>query len=471
MSPTSRAISPESGTAASPPERRPLVVAVEMGYGHLRAARPLAMALGEAIVHVDRAPLAGPDEQRLWRRVRRAYETTSRLSTLPWVGAPLRWALERVTSIPHLHPYRDLSAPTRGVRALDRLVRRELGRGLVEELRRSGRPLLTTFYSPAIVADRAGIEDVFCVVTDTDVNRIWAPVDPRRTRIRYLVPTHRASRRLQSYGVPPERITFTGFPLPDELVGGPDLAILTRNLAGRIVRLDPRREFRRERPEELAHFLGPLPAAEEGRPPLLTFAVGGAGAQAQLARAFLPSMRRDVEEGRLRLALVAGVKPRVREIFEEALREAGLEASLGRGVEVLHQAEAEAYFERMSELLARTDVLWTKPSEMVFYAALGLPLVCSAPVGVHERNNRRWVREAGAGFKQRDPRFAAEWLADMLADGSLAAAAWAGFMRLPKFGTYRILDALGARLQAPGGPSTMRGCSAPSPPPTGSSSS
>jgi hypothetical protein len=60
------------------------------------------------------------------------------------------------------------------------------------------------------------------------------------------------------------------------------------------------------------------------------------------------------------------------------------------------------------------------------------------------------VREAGAGVKQRDPRFAAEWLEDMLGDGSLAAAAWSGFLRLPKFGLYRILESvLGATRGAP----------------------
>ena len=78
--------------------------------------------------------------------------------------------------------------------------------------------------------------------------------------------------------------------------------------------------------------------------------------------------------------------------------------------------------------------------ELVFYAALGLPLVLAAPVGVHERYNLRWVREAGAGLKQREVRFAAEWFTDWLADGLLAAAAWAGYMQLPKFGLYRILE-------------------------------
>ncbi len=427
------------------PAPKPLVAAVEMGYGHLRAARSLADALGEPLVLADRAPLAAPAEQRLWRRARLAYETTTRLSQLPLVGAPLRWALDELTAIPHLHPVRDLSAPTRAVLALHRLIEKDLGSGLLEELRRTGRPLLTTFYSPAILADCAGVSDVFCVVTDTDVNRIWAPRDARQSRIRYLVPTPRAGRRLRQYGVPADHIHCTGFPLPDALLGGPELGALRRNLTSRLVRLDPTGAFRREHPEELAHFLGPLPAWEDCEPPLLTFAVGGAGAQAGLARLFLPSLRRSVQEGRLRVALVAGTKPQAKAAFEEALRAAALHDAPPGGAVVLYEPEVDRYLDRMNELLARTDVLWTKPSEMTFYAALGLPLVCASPVGAHERINRRWVRESGAGVKQRDPRFAGEWLSEMLVDGALAAAAWAGYMRLPKFGLYRILEAVGDR--------------------------
>ncbi len=423
----------------------PLVVAVDMGYGHLRAARPLAEALGVPLLHVDRPPLAAPDEQKLWRRVRSGYEAVSRLSQVRGVGAPLRWMLDAVTSIPHLHPYRDLSRPTRGALTLERLVRRNLGQGLVEALRRTGAPLLTTFFSPAIAADRAGLESpIFCVVTDTDVNRVWAPVAPETTRIRYLVPTPRAARRLAAYGVPRHRITFTGFPLPERLVGGPRLGALRRHLVARLVRLDPGREFRRLFGEELAHFLGPLPPEEEGRPPLLVFAVGGAGAQAGLPRLFLPSLRGAIESGRLRVTLVAGVRGEVAARFGEAVQRSGLEGSLGRGLDVLHRASLDDYLERFEVLLAETDVLWTKPSELTFYAALGLPLLCARPVGVHERYNRRWARENGAGLAQRDPRFAGHWLQDWLEDGTLAGAAWSGFARLPKFGLHRILEAVGA---------------------------
>jgi hypothetical protein len=429
-----------------------------MGYGHMRAATPLAQSLGTEVVQVDRPPLVGPEEERTWTRLRNAYETVSRLSQWPIIGAPLRFGLDSVTDIPRLYPYRDLSAPTRGVRTLENFIRRDLGLGLMERLRRTGQPLLTTFYSPAVVADRAGYDRIFCVVTDTDLNRIWAPMEPRRTRIHYLVPTARARRRLRAYGVPAERITETGFPLPDELVGGPSLATLKRNLAARIVRLDPSGEFRRSIPEELAHFLGALPREEEGRPATLVFAVGGAGAQADLAAAFLPGLRRALESGLLRVTLVAGTRGEVEDRFREVLADAGLEYLAGGPVEILRGKTFEEYYTRFNSLLTRADVLWTKPSELCFYAALGLPLLFSSPVGVHERYNRRWVRESGAGLKQRDPRVAAEWLTDWLADGLLAAAAWAGYMRLPKFGLYRILEAVGAGPQAriAGGPAALR---------------
>jgi len=435
--------SPSAPPAPVDDHTPPDVVAVDMGYGHLRAATPLAEALGVPLLQVDKPPLVDDEEERLWRRVRTAYEWVSRLSQLPLVGAPLRYLLDSITNIPRLHPYRDLSAPTRSVLTLERMLRRNLGKGLVARLAATSAPLLTTFYSPAIAADRAGLSRIYCVVTDTDLSRVWVPTRPRETRIQYLVPTRRAARRLQAYGVPAERITFTGFPLPEALVGGPSLPALKRNLAGRLVRLDPSGEFRRSMPEELAHFLGSLPREEEGKPVHLTFAVGGAGAQAGMVDAFLPGFRRALESGLVRLTLVAGLRPEVAARFQLAIRGAGMEALVGNGLDVLLEPTFPAYYARFNALLARTDVLWTKPSELVFYAALGIPLLLAPPVGVHERYNLRWVRENGAGLKQREARFAAEWFSDWLADGLLAAAAWSGYVQLPKFGLYRILEAVG----------------------------
>jgi hypothetical protein len=419
-----------------------------MGYGHLRAAQALADVVKQDVRYADRPPITDPDELGKWRRTRWFYESISRASQLGSFAGPLRSLLESVTSIPHLHPYRDLSAPTLGVKGLRSMMRDGLGRGLVDLLKREHAGLLTTFYAPAIAADAAGCPRVTCVVTDADVNRIWAPPDAVKSDIDFCVPSVRAKLRMQSYGVRPEKIHLTGFPLPGELLGGPSLVALRRNLGRRLLRLDPTGTFREAYRDEVGHFLGELPP-ETKAAPLVTFAVGGAGSQAPLALTLLESFQRDIGEGRLRLALVAATHEKLSEDFLEGIKKLGLSEHLGEGVRVLYEPDLLVYFRKFNELLAETDVLFTKPSEMTFFAALGLPLVFSWPVGVHERYNRRWAIEGGAGLKQRDPRFANEWIQEWLVDGTLAGAAWSGFMRLPKFGLYRILEQAGLRLPEP----------------------
>lgn len=418
----------------------PLVAALEMGYGHVRAAQALADAAGTEVVHVDRPPVAGADEQASWARARTVYEGLSRGARVPLVGSLLARAIDAVTAIDHLHPYRDLSRPDRAARALARLVDGGLGAGLAAELERSGRPLLATYFTPALAADRAGIANVHCVVTDADLARAWVAPEPARSGVVYLAPSRRAVRRLIAYGVPREHVRFTGFPLPPELLGGRDLETLRANLAARLVRLDADGLFREPRARELEAALGPLPEAEQGRPPLLVFAVGGAGAQGEIAVAALPGLRPLIEAGRLRLALVAGVRESVAEQFEEGLARHGLDRLGEQSPLVLHDPDFLAYYRRFNDLLAGADVLWTKPSEMTFYGALGLPLVLGPPLGVHERYNRRWARERGAALKQREARFASQWIIEWLEEGLLASAAWAGFQQLPSAGTWRILD-------------------------------
>ncbi|MEP0775531.1 MAG: hypothetical protein HRF46_14375 [Acidobacteriota bacterium] len=417
-----------------------VVAAVDMGYGHLRAAHALASALRQEVVEVDREPFASLAESKLWRHLRRGYTLLSRASQAPLVGGPLGRLLDGITQIPHLYPYRDLSSPTLAVEILNWLIQRGLGHNLVRHLKRSGDCLLTTFFAPALAAAAAGVPRVVCVVTDSDVNRVWAPRQPRGTPIEYCVPSERALRRLRAYGVPGSSIHVTGFPLPRELSGGEDGGEQQRRLAARLVRLDPAGAFREQYREELAHVLGRLPEAEEGRPPLLTFAVGGAGAQARIARSIIPSVAPSIREGRLRLALVAGVRAELAEQFDSWVVAAGLGGD--RDVEILFAPSLPAYFEAFNRLLERTDILWTKPSELTFFGAAGLALIFAPPVGAHERFNRRWAIQRGAGLKQYSPSTAGQWLGEWLQEGILAGAAWSAFRRLPRRGTTNILEVL-----------------------------
>ena len=416
------------------PTRTILVTAPSMGYGHLRAALSIAEALGVEPSRSDVPPLASPGDVKTWTRIRDLYESVSRLSTRRGIGVPATAFLEWITSIAPLHPERDLSAPTRSAHTMERHAAQGFLRQLVATLAALDATLVSTFYAEAIVADRAGRDRIHCVVTDSDVNRVWAPMRGDRSRIRYFAPTRRVVRRLRAYGVRPENVTFTGFPLPPSLVGNGDEGPLLRNLSARLARLDPNGRLRdRMRAKARGHLL-PAPRDASNRPPLVVFAIGGAGAQMDLARTLLHGLRDALRADRLRLALVAGT----REEVARRLRGFADDVGVGAQVSVLVEPDFASYYSAFNALLAEADVLWTKPGELVFYAGLGLPIVLAPAVGVQERANTRWVLDRGAAVPQGDPRHAGSWLPELIEDGVLAGAAFSGHLRLPYDGSRRI---------------------------------
>ncbi len=111
-----------------------------------------------------------------------------------------------------------------------------------------------------------------------------------------------------------------------------------------------------------------------------------------------------------------------------------------RNVHIVEGDSFELYYSRFNESLRTTDILWTKPSELSFYCALGIPLIIAPAIGSHEYFNRKWLLEIQAGFKQEHPRYTDQWLFDLLRNGRLAEAAWSGFLKARKLGTYKIQD-------------------------------
>src|SRR2546427_10718946 len=194
----------------------------------------------------------------------------------------MRALLNTLTAIPPPLPERDLSGPTQGTRWMSSAARAGVGRALARYLRESGAPLLATFYAAAVLAEMHGAERLHCVITDTDLNRVWAPPDSKRTGIVYFAPTDSARRRMESYGVPRSRIRVTGYPLPGELVGR-DRAALKRNFRARMERI-----------------------GKNGSAPLIVFAVGGAGAHVPRATTLLSCTEKQIREGGLQLAAVVG---------------------------------------------------------------------------------------------------------------------------------------------------------------------
>ena len=182
----------------------------------------------------------------------------SRPSESEWLARKANELMDLVTIIPPMHEKADQSSPDFATKFVNLLIKRGLGRGLVEHLRAKNSALLTTIYAPAVVANAAGIEHIYCVVTDADVQRVWVPYDPAQSRIHYFAPSTRVARRLQAYGIREDHITLTGFPLPHELTQPP----VREHVARRIVKLDPEGTFRKLHAPMLSRLLGELPVAK-----------------------------------------------------------------------------------------------------------------------------------------------------------------------------------------------------------------
>ena len=303
-----------SGPTETP---RAWIVTADMGLGHQRGAWPLRDVAENGIMTLGKANNTSPSEHRLWEQLRRSYEFLSRTKSWPLIGNTVFGLLDKLQNIPRFYPVRDMSNPSFQVLWLKRLITRGMCTGMLETVRANPLPLVTTFYAPAIAADMAGYTPTYCVICDAEINRAWVAENPRKSKIIYLVPCGRAVRRLNEYGIPNERIWLTGFPLPTECLGNRTLNVLRKDLGQRLRYLDPLNRFWPLHGRNIEYFLG-----RENWKPLkqrvltVTFGVGGAGAQVDIAHTIAHSLREKIVRGEIRLNILAGVRAEVRTHLE-----------------------------------------------------------------------------------------------------------------------------------------------------------
>jgi hypothetical protein len=421
------------------------LVSADMGYGHQRAIHPLkSMAYGDNILNANTSPSATIKEKRLWKDMLRTYEFMSRAGKLPIIGGLISSLLDSLLYIPAIYPIKDRSNSTFQVRYLKRYIKNGLCNGILSEISSANLPILTSFYSAAIAADMSGHEPVYCIICDTDLSRAWVAEQAAESRITYFAPGAISAQRLTSYGVPEKNILLTGFPLPLELLGNRNLDILKKNLKTRLTKLDPGGKFNVLYKHSVNAFLDTtdmLHTIEENSDSSLTitFAVGGAGAQKEIGKQISISLAGKIRTNKIKLNLVAGTRKELKDYFDQVKRDISPESD---NIRVIWEKDNESYFESFNECLQTTDILWTKPSELSFYCALGIPIIMTPAIGPQERCNRKWLREIGAGIKQQNPEYTDQWLFDLLKNGRLAEAAWNGFLKARKYGTYNIIDFL-----------------------------
>jgi len=415
------------------------VVTVDMGYGHQRATYPLKDIAEGGIITANTYQGIPQSDRDTWLRNQQVYEAISRFKQVPVIGEIAFNLFDHLQAIEAFYPRRDLSKPSLSSLQVDRMIRGGWGKHLINKLSKKKLPLVTSFFVTALMADIHGFPgNIYCIICDADFSRSWVATNPQESRIQYFAPNARVVERLKLYGVPEERIFLTGFPLPKENLGNGKPKTIKKDLLNRFPQIDPKGRYVGQYRKTIRDHLGTFPSKRSTRPFTVMFGVGGAGAQLELAKTIVTSLRSELTEKRLRFVLVAGVRKEVREGFIEHLRFLEIENLLGGSVQIIFEKTKEAYFESFNKMLRVTDVLWTKPSELCFYTALGVPIIMAPPVGSQEKFNKLWLKTLAAGIAQQDPRFTNEWLFDWLDSGWLAEAAMQGFLEAPRYGTYNI---------------------------------
>ncbi len=416
------------------------VVSADMGYGHQRAVYALRDIAEERILNVGKSEATSSSEKKLWARILAAYELLSRARGIPVIGKPVFKMLDAFLHIPNFYPIRNLSESTFQVDLLVSSIKKGLCNGMIDKIREKDLPLVTSFYAPAVAADMHGYSKVYCIICDSDLNRVWVAKEPWESKIYYFAPCGKAAQRLKSYGVPEERIFLTGFPLSDELIGGKDLSILKQDLTQRLYYLDPQERFWPLHSRNVEYFLGKENCVFRNERKLtISYAVGGAGALKEIGAKAAVSLKEKLRNNEIRLNLIAGTKEHVRDFYENVKKEVSPDND---SINVIYAANIWEYFQKFNQAMRSTDILWTKPSELSFYAGLGIPIIMTPPIGSQEKFNRKWLREIQAGIKQEKPEYANDWIFDFLYKGRFAEAAWSGFLKARKLGAYKIVEVL-----------------------------
>ena len=67
---------------------KPVVAAIDMGYGHLRPAAALADHLATEVVQMDAPPVGSKRDRAFWAGIRKLYEPLTRMSQAPTAAPP-----------------------------------------------------------------------------------------------------------------------------------------------------------------------------------------------------------------------------------------------------------------------------------------------------------------------------------------------------------------------------------------------
>ena len=134
--------------------RNAWLISVNMGYGHQRTAFPLRnLTPNRKIINANDYPGIPKKDRIFWGTTRKGYELISKLKRLPVLGKSIFFIFDQFQKILSFYPKRDLSKPNSQLKQTFSLIKKGWGRHLIEKLKQKPLPLVSTFFTPAFMAE------------------------------------------------------------------------------------------------------------------------------------------------------------------------------------------------------------------------------------------------------------------------------------------------------------------------------
>jgi hypothetical protein len=403
-------------------KKQVLLATAEMGNGHLRALHPFTEIPEYRLIVLGQTDSSKSREKSFWKFTLKLYEVVSRFKNFPLLGWLAFGIMNNFLSIPPRNKKVKRYRKTLSFWLLERFIEMGLCQGLGNEISDNHPLVFTSFYAPVIALSKRTDVMIYCQICDSDLSRVWVADAPGNSRTHYFVPCNRATERLLSYGVGIEKIHLTGFPFPDELVGGIHQEIAKRNYQKRMILFENPKIISSEFPLKMAYV------------------VGGAGAYSDIGIKIALSLSKEIISGTVVLSLVTGIKNKVildyRKLKEQFFPNCD-------NIQIVEASNHFEYFQKFSKVVSSIHLLWTKPSELVFYSALGIPIIMTSPLGPQETANREWILENKFGVDQKKPKSTNSWLLEMLDKGTfskIARQSWDNGIRTAFYRIPEIID-------------------------------
>ncbi|MCX7589601.1 MAG: hypothetical protein RMK17_01570 [bacterium] len=401
------------------------------------------LAPDKKIINVDNYENIPDIDKNLWQKNKKLYNFISNIQKIPILSNVSFNILNKFQTIKNIYfkKQNQNPDPTFILKQIYELIQKGWGKHLIEFLKNQNKelPIISDLNIPLFMAEYYNYPSKICqIVYRSDIQRSILPLNIIQSKIIYFASTENVAQKLLQYGVLKENIFLTGYPLPKENIGKINqYEIIKKNIKNRILNLAPKKNYSKNFQDLISKNIGRLPKQSNHKLTIM-FCAEEIEKQKTIAILMLKNLAYMLQNESINLIISCGLNEENKQFFLKEILKLRLGLNIDKNIFIIYDPLPQKYFKLFNEALNRTDILWTNPNELVFYAALGIPIILSPSKNLNEKINEKWLIENEAGIKQQDPKYTNEWLFDLIREGKLAEMAINGFIKFKKDGLWEI---------------------------------